>query len=115
MSRVAGTEGISVVVCLDEVDRATVSRMISALVDGLHRLDGAANEHRAALPLVTVDLSAVCFIDASGVQALLDADRVARRHGSALQVHGAVRSVRRVFDAAGVAGYLLAAAGSDAA
>jgi anti-anti-sigma factor len=55
---------------------------------------------------VLIDLSAVSFIDSSGVAALLLADRTARSHGSHLVVTAASPAVTRVLRLSGVARHL---------
>jgi len=50
---------------------------------------------------VIVDLSAVSFLDSSGLNALLAAHRHLERHQSKLTIRGATPIVRRVFEVSG--------------
>ncbi|MCF2527151.1 STAS domain-containing protein [Yinghuangia soli] len=81
----AATGGTAVVRAEGEMDIATAD----ALRD---RLVAALAEHTE----VTVDLSAVTFIDCAGLRGLLAARAFADRHGRHLAVHDPSRPVRRL-------------------
>jgi anti-sigma B factor antagonist len=51
---------------------------------------------------VTIDLAAVTFMDSTGLTTLMDAYTQAERDGWSFAVRRPSRSVRRVFDLAGV-------------
>ena len=51
---------------------------------------------------LTLDMSAVTFMDSSGIAVLLRALRQMERHGGALRVANIPAQARRVLDAAGV-------------
>ncbi|HET9061552.1 MAG TPA: STAS domain-containing protein [Acidimicrobiales bacterium] len=55
---------------------------------------------------VVVDLSGVTFIDASGVAALVDAQRQVEAGGSRMELRGAQGIVRRVFEIVGLQDWL---------
>lgn len=85
------------VVVSGEIDMA-VTAALSASVLGVLRADGVR--------LVEVELSAVGFIDACGVGALLAARNDARGQGKSLVVRGARGMPRRVLEMTGVLGVL---------
>jgi anti-anti-sigma factor len=78
-------------ITVDEVDRATVERFEAELA-----------EHAPGPFCLIVDLSAVRFLDASGVDALFVAGGIMRRHGGRLAIRGASGVVRRVLVAVGL-------------
>lgn len=81
------------VVVSGEIDMA-VTEALSASVLGVLRADG--------VQLVELELSAVGFIDACGIGALLAARNDARGQGKALVVSGARGLPRRVLEMTGV-------------
>jgi anti-anti-sigma factor len=89
--------GTARVVVSGEIDMA-VTAALSASVLGVLRADGVR--------LVEVELSAVGFIDACGVGALLAARNDAHGQGKSLVVRGARGMPRRVLEMTGVLGVL---------
>jgi anti-anti-sigma factor len=84
------------VVVSGELDRATGPRLSAVLHDRL-----IAHRH------VVLDLSAVTFIDAGGVEVVWEAAREAAAYGSELDVRaGASAAVARALRLTGVAGHL---------
>lgn len=57
-------------------------------------------------PVIVLDLTEVTFIDSSGLQAITSSLRRLRGEGRQLQVAGASRSVRRIFEVTGLADLL---------
>ncbi|PXY32730.1 hypothetical protein BAY60_05055 [Prauserella muralis] len=92
--RVDGRHPGCVVVVLDgEVDLQTVDQLSAALETQLARKPA----------LLIVDLSAVGFLGAAGLSALLDASRAGLDHGTELRlVAGRRRVVRRIVDLCGL-------------
>ncbi|MFJ8622213.1 STAS domain-containing protein [Kitasatospora sp. NPDC093550] len=78
---------------LDDFAAREVRRLFEALADG-----GAAR--------MVVDLTAVAFVDSTGLNVLLGAARRARRDRGALRLAGAVPRVRDVVELSGVAAVL---------
>jgi anti-anti-sigma factor len=89
--------GTARVVVSGEIDMA-VAAALSASVFGVLRAD--------EVRMVEVELSAVGFIDACGMGALLAARNDARGHGKTLVVSGARGMPRRVLEMAGLLGVL---------
>lgn len=89
--------GTARVVISGEIDMA-VTETLSASMFGVLRADGVR--------LVEVELSAVGFIDACGVGALLAARNDARGRGKTFVVSGARGLPRRVLEMTGVLGAL---------
>lgn len=57
-------------------------------------------------PTVVVDLSALTFIDSSGLTALVHAHNHITRNGRAFELRGARDAVKRVFEISGLTGLL---------
>ncbi|MDT5038883.1 MAG: hypothetical protein QOE03_4068 [Micromonosporaceae bacterium] len=57
---------------------------------------------------IVIDLSAVTFLDSSGINALLESRRLATESGRAFRASGARGPVAQVLDLTGVADYLAA-------
>lgn len=90
VEQVAEGDRVSVKVTGD-VDLATADKVGEALLDALTK----ANE-------VWVDLSAVTFLDSTGIRALVQAHRKADSQGAKLYVHGAQQWVAKVLEVTGV-------------
>lgn len=90
-------DGACVVLVSGEVDLASAGDLRSALAT-------AAAQRPARL---VVDLTAVSFVDSSGLGAIAGGLRAQREHGGGLDVVGAAAHVRRVFEISGL-GELLA-------
>ena len=60
--------------------------------------DGAVSEAARVRDVVEIDLARVDFIDGSGLSALMDAERRARRARYRLKIVAASRYVRRLID-----------------
>jgi anti-sigma B factor antagonist len=82
------------------------------VVDGIVFVDGEIDASTVAQLLaacescpvgqpVRVDLSAVTFIDSSGLRTLLSVDRDAKQHGGGVVVRNPSRRVLRLFDVSG--------------
>jgi anti-sigma B factor antagonist len=79
-----------------EIDLGTAPQLESALADAL-----------SATPAqITIDLSAVDFIDSTGVSVLVRSAHQGEQNGVNVRVHGAHGIVARVLAVTGVAGYL---------
>jgi anti-anti-sigma factor len=87
---------VDVRVTVEEVDRASIGRLQQELADALRRYSEGPGG------TLVVDLTAVRFLDSSGIRALLDADRAAVEHGGRVTVVGANGSVRRALEVTGV-------------
>lgn len=96
----------AVVVTLAEVDVATADELRSELATAVKRHLAAADAR--SVPL-TIDLSAVTFLDSTGLGAILDADRAVRAAGGRLELVGLQPTVRRVLEVTGVWDHLQAA------
>jgi anti-anti-sigma factor len=79
--------GASVIVVSGELDLATSPQLLALA----SRLDARAEP-------VILDLSAVTFVDSSGVRALLDADRIAGDKGRRLALYQPSIAVTRLLD-----------------
>ena len=79
-----------------DIDLATADKVGEALTEALSK--GSS---------VWVDLSAVTFLDSTGIRALVQAHRRASVQGASLYVHGAQQWVAKVLEVTGV-GPLLA-------
>jgi anti-anti-sigma factor len=90
-----GGAGLPVVTVRGEIDLATVSlldRHLAAVVT-------------SRTPDVVVDLGRVRFMDATGLGALIRADRRARRHGGRVRLTRVPPGVSRLLSAVGLAGH----------
>src|SRR4051794_28125305 len=87
--------GVRTVRPTGELDIATASRLERALLDGRRPGDD-----------VVLDLSALEFIDSTGLRVIVHAVEAARRHGWTLTLRHGPPAVRRVFELAGVVGAL---------
>jgi anti-sigma B factor antagonist len=83
---------MAVVIETIEIDRASVDRFRAELAAAL------ATQRPVS---VCIDLRNVTFLDASGVRALLDAERAARATNACLEIE-AEGTVRRVLELTGV-------------
>ena len=83
-----------------DIDLATADKVGEAVSDALTKGDE-----------VWVDLSAVTFLDSTGIRALVQGHRKAAAQGARLYVHGAQQWVAKVLEVTGV-GPLLAPPGS---
>jgi anti-sigma B factor antagonist len=89
---VARTRGRVVLALEGELDLATVPLLEETLA-GAYASDASQ---------ILVDLSALTFIDAAGLRALLLADLRSRRDGNRLQMTAGPPQVQRLFEIAGV-------------
>jgi anti-anti-sigma factor len=94
---------VVVAITIDEIDAHTAPGVAEHLASGLERLDevvllGAERQR----PELLVDLSAVTFLDSTGVRALIEADLAAIQRGSRVYVTGAQGIARRCLEVAGV-------------
>jgi anti-sigma B factor antagonist len=80
------------VIAVGEINYASVTRLATALASVVH---GPAAE-------VTVDLDAVTFIDAHGLQLLDDTHRTATMTGTRLRILASSRAVVRPLEAMGL-------------
>jgi anti-anti-sigma factor len=87
-----GGTGTPVIAVTGEIDAATVPRLIACFQ--------AVVAHRPSS--ITVDLTAVPFLDSSGISALVDLCSAARPWGGSVEVTGVAANVRRVFDITGI-------------
>jgi anti-anti-sigma factor len=76
-----------------EIDLATVDRLREELV--------RAETH--APRLIVLDLSGLEFVDVTGIHAILDAERSAKRNGHEFRLVGGTGEVARVLDICGAA------------
>jgi anti-sigma B factor antagonist len=83
-----------------DIDLATADKVGEALTEALAK--GTA---------VWVDLSAVTFLDSTGIRALVQAHRKASGQGTNLYVHGAQQWVAKVLEVTGVGPLLAPPAG----
>jgi anti-anti-sigma factor len=88
------TEDVYVVTLRGELDVANAERVQRAL-------------EAADTPSVVVDLSALTFIDSSGLTALVHAHREITGRGSSFELRGASGSVQRVFEITGLSKLLM--------
>jgi anti-sigma B factor antagonist len=86
----AGADG-PIVVPRGELDMATQGELRSAL-----------EREAAAGGVLTLDLSALRFIDTSGLRLVLEVAEAARREGSAFVVLPGSATIQRLFEVAGV-------------
>lgn len=80
-----------------EIDVANASEIVSALRDRVGTAGGGG---------LTIDMSAVEFLDSSGIRALVELQRMLLDASSRLTVRDPSSAVERVLDLAGVDDYL---------
>lgn len=85
-------DGYAVVCAHGEIDLATVSDLRQVLAEATAQ----------PAPQVLVDLTAVTFMDSSGLHALISALRAAQSSGGDLKLVGAGSRVRKVIDLTGL-------------
>ena len=91
-------------VSVEEVDRASIGLLEAELAEALsRRVNGD--------PLI-IDLTAVRFLDSSGIRALVDADRAAGLTGGRVNLVGANGVVLRALEVSGVWDHLGAVPGA---
>lgn len=95
ISTQAAADGSITIAACGEVDLSTADVLRSSLSDGA----------QVACEL-TVDLSAVSFIDSTGLRVLLEADAAARSNGHSLRLAHPSRAVRRILEIAGLLNHL---------
>ncbi|GAA2230472.1 STAS domain-containing protein [Streptomyces nogalater] len=86
------TDDISVITLHGDIDHDTID----------HLRDVLLFPHGAATARTVISLSAVTFIDSSGINALITAHHAARRSGGWLRLAGPVASVLRVIQIVGL-------------
>jgi anti-sigma B factor antagonist len=84
--------GCTVVAAVGEIDLATAPTFRKALVDAV----------TAESPQLVIDLTAVTFMDSTGLAALVSARRRADERGGSVQLVGAANGVRRILDLTGL-------------
>lgn len=89
--------GVSTLRLSGEIDLATVEQLREAITREI-QLDVVA--------AVLIDLDHVTFLGSTGIGALVQGRRLARRHGKRLEVANAQGVVRRVLEATGTWQYL---------
>jgi anti-sigma B factor antagonist len=89
----------TVVVTLAEVDVDNADQLRTQLARAVKRYVEAPGEHVEPL---TIDLSAVQFLDSTGVAAILDADRSVRPVGGRIELVGVQHAVQRILEVTGV-------------
>ena len=88
--KVSRSNGSAILAIAGEIDIATAPELANALNDFAHES-------------VTVDLSAVTFMDSSGLATLSDAHRRITRAGGQFAIDGAQPQVQRIFEITGLA------------
>jgi anti-sigma B factor antagonist len=99
--QVSASDGIAVLAVSGDIDLAVVGQLrakVSAQLD-LERVNG-----------VLIDLSAVTFMDSTGIGTLVGCWHQAEARGKTLQIANARSQIARVLDITGVLGLLSAAA-----
>jgi anti-sigma B factor antagonist len=105
--------GRAVVSVQGDIDIATAPTLYAALRDALHDTtddttdDAKRDAKRDATELVVADFAEVTFIDSSGVQCLLAAQRDADQEGAKLGVQNARPNVFLVFELLGLTDQLV--------
>jgi anti-sigma B factor antagonist len=91
-------------VSVEEVDRASIGQLEAELSGALQERNGSGAD-------LVVDLTAVRFLDSSGIRALIDADRTAGLTGGKVSLVGATGVVRRALEVSGVWDHLAESSG----
>jgi len=102
-----GVAQVRVVITCDEVDRATLDEFQYQLQGGLQQYEGDTDGRGSEGIDLVVDLTAVRFLDSSGIRVLLEADLTARSQGRRLRVVGAAGVVQRCLEITGLAARLV--------
>jgi anti-anti-sigma factor len=88
------------------IDTSDAGLVVAGEIDA-HTAPTLAAAIEAAGPTVRVDLSAVAFVDSSGLRVLIDAHQHLSEAGGALTIASPSDPVVRLFEISGVQDYLL--------
>jgi anti-sigma B factor antagonist len=105
VTRVAMTSGSNLEISVDRLGKDVVVRPSGHIdVDSSPALRDRLIEVLSEVPnqVVTVDLTGVTYIEASGIATLMEALRTARRHQTTFCLRGLNGSVLRLFEVTGV-------------